>query len=98
MLDRVMEDRLLEFCTAQRDAFVADEWQPVENLPVKDQELAVVALYLAGGDWYGHQAELESVADKLRPGCVGHFADLAKETRFGCGRFGNMLKMRLREK
>lgn len=98
MLDRAAEDRLLEFCVEQRDAFVVEKWQTVGNLAVNEQDLAVVALYLAGGDWYGHHPELAFVADKLRPGCVGHFAELVKETRFECGRFGNMLKMRLEEK
>lgn len=95
MFDRLTEDRLLAFCAEQRCGFDIEEWQSAGNLAVNERELAVVALYLAGGDWYGHHTELEFVANRLCSGCVGHFAELVKETKFECGRFGNMLKMRL---
>lgn len=95
MFDRAMEDRLLDFCAEQRDIFAVEQWRPDSNLVVTEKEFAVVGLYLAGGDWYGHHAELAVVADKLLPGCVGYFAELVRETRFECGRFGNMLRMRL---
>lgn len=95
MLARGIEERVLKFCAAQRRGpFSTNEWLRMAGVVV-EPELAVVALFLAGGDWYGHQVELESVAEQLLPGCVGHFAELAKHTRFECSRFGNMLKMEL---
>lgn len=92
MLDRDTEERVLQFCARQKDTFDVEEW--LHNTITDKSELAVVALYLAGGDWYGHHAELEFVADTLRPGCVGHFSELVKETRFECSRFRNLLEIR----
>jgi len=92
-MDRASETALLNFCVKQKDGFAAQKWH--EFGAVKNDELAAVALFLAGVDWYGHREELLEVAEHLRPGYVGKFSQLAKESAMDCSRFSNMLKMRL---
>ena len=93
-MNREFEDRLLNFCVNQKSDFDSDAWA-MFDAPDPD-EMAATALFLAAVDWYGHEDELCRVAEQLHPGCIGHLAALIKATRFDCGRFSNMLRMRLK--
>lgn len=92
-MDRVAEAALLDFCAKQKTEFSAQRWHEFEA--VENTELAAAALFLAGVDWYGHKEELIAVTEHLRPGYVGKFSQLAKESAFDCSRFSSMLKVRL---
>ena len=94
IMNRGTEAARREVCVRQRTDVDAQEWLNFPH-PVKS-ELAAAALFLACVDWYGHQPELREIALTLEPGCVGHFSDLARRTRFDCGRFSNMLRYSLR--
>lgn len=93
-MDRETESLLLDFCVRQRVQFNLDAWFA---LPVPVGNVATVTLFLAGVDWYGHQADLLSVAERLWPGSPGNFSVLAKEMQFDCSRFSGMLKMMLEQ-
>lgn len=94
-MDRESEDRLFEFCRRQRDCFSGADWLAMPLPGVSKDELAAAALFLSCVDWYGHEDELRRVAQTLHPGCVGHFAELAKSAHFNCSRFSSMLRARL---
>lgn len=88
MMNRESEAALLEFCARQREYFCAAGWVDYAGLP--HDELAAVALFLAGVEWFGHRRELLDVAEHLEPGA--RFADLARRTAFDCSRFSNLLR------
>lgn len=92
-MNRESEAVMLEFCAQQREHFDATAWVDARLLP--RDETAAVALFLAGGDWYGCRAQLLEVAERLEPGCVGHFSALSRRTGFDCSRFSTMLRRRL---
>jgi len=92
MLDRETEERVLEFCAAQKVAFTQEHWLNPSTLGLPPSSLAVIALYLAGSAEYGHSSELEQIAEQLQPECLGHFEVMVKETHFNCSRFRNMLE------
>jgi hypothetical protein len=89
-MTRISEAQLIDFCVRQQEDFEASAWMNYPHLP--KPELAAVALFLAGMDWYGHGGALRGIAGPLEAGCVGHFAALAKRTGFDCGRFSNLLR------
>jgi hypothetical protein len=93
-MTRETEAALLEFCVAQHHRFDQTSWLAYSH--PTPSEMAAVALFLSNVDWYGHQPALRNLADRLQPGCVGSFAELAKSVRFDCGRFSNSLKQALR--
>ena len=92
-MNRETEAELLDFCVLQYRKFEANDWM---QRPQKDRrELAAVALFLAGVDWFPHQQPLLEIAERLHGGYVGRFSELAKLTRFDCARFSNMLRREL---
>jgi hypothetical protein len=92
-MNRESEAALLEFCVQQHAEFASEAW--LVSPPADRDELATVALFLGGVDWFGHRRELLEVAGRLHPGCAGRFSELARLTQFDCGRFSNMLRRRL---
>jgi hypothetical protein len=92
-MNRETEASLLEFCARQREEFEAAAW--LDREPQDRDELAVVALFLAGVDWFGHRRELLEVAERLHHGGEGRFSELARSTQFDCSRFSNLLRRRL---
>lgn len=92
-MNRETEAALLEFCVQQHKEFKPAAW--LERESGEREELAAVALFLAGGDWFGHRRGLLEVADQLCPGCVGRFSEVARRSRFDCGRFSNRLRRKL---
>ncbi len=58
-------DSLVRFCAGQARRFDPDAWR--ENESLDRDALAVAAKYLSMTSWYGHEAALERVAEKLRP-------------------------------
>ncbi len=89
---RETESRLVEFCVKQRSQFDGGAWLRFSS--VARLELAVVTRYLAGVAWYGHQAALSEVAERLTE---ESFAELVRKTRFDPSRFGGLLKNHLRQ-
>lgn len=92
-MNRETEASLLEFCVRQREEFEAAAW--LDREPQNRDELAAVALFLAGVDWFGHRRKLLDVAESLHHGCEGRFSELARSAQFDCSRFSNLLRRRL---
>lgn len=92
-MNRESEAELLDFCVCQHQKFDADSW--MQRPPQDRQELAAVALFLAGVDWFPHCQPLLDIAERLHSGYVGRFSELAKLTRFDCARFSNLLRREL---
>jgi len=93
VMNRESEAELLNFCVRQHKSFKADSWM---QRPERDrQELAAVALFLAGVDWFPHRQHLLEIAERLHGGYVGRFSELAKLVRFDCSRFSNLLRREL---
>ena len=90
-MNRDSEAQLIRLCVEQHGCFDAAAWG--RFAAVTPSELAVVARYLAGVAWYGHQAELSGVAAELSP---RSFAELVRETGFDASRFAGLLKAHLR--
>ena len=86
------EAQLMSFCVEQRDAFCSDAWIDFGH-PDKN-ELAAACAFLASSDWYGHEQELEQVAQTLRPD--SDLESLVKASRFDCLRFSTTLRRELR--
>ena len=96
-MNRSHEEQLLQLGAAQFRNFDEKAWFDLaETGAVTQAEVAAAALFLAGGYWYGHSAELFRVAETLAPGSVGRFAEQAKRVGFNCTRFDDMLKARIR--
>ena len=89
-MTRDAESELLAFCASQKASFDAPAWAAYRG--VSELELAAVARYLAGVDWYGHQAELTSIADQLTP---LNFEELSRRVDFDPARFKGLLQARL---
>jgi hypothetical protein len=89
-MKRPSESALLAFCCSQRSRFDLCAW--AEFRSVSPLELATAVRYLAGTTWYGHQKELQGLADKLSP---SSFPQLAQMTGFDPSRFAGLLKARL---
>lgn len=90
---RDVEDEILIFCVKQHSCFIMDEW--IDHPPADLTKMAAVSLFLAGMTWYGHSKELQCITNQLKPN-VTDIAKLFKDASFDCGRFSNMLKMRLK--
>lgn len=65
-MDRHDLELLTEFCTNQRSNFDLKAWEPGQR--IGSRLLAVTALYLSMTSWYGHELELELIAEGLLPG------------------------------
>jgi hypothetical protein len=61
MLDRHTADALAQFCIAQHWQFAADEW--VSWAEKYGMTIAFVAKYLSMTSWYGHEVELDQIAE-----------------------------------
>jgi hypothetical protein len=90
-VNRESESRLLGFCVEQRSRFDPAQWSQFSA--VAPLELAATARYLAGVTWYGHQIELEAVANRLT---AKSFSELVPEVAFDPSRFAGLLKAHLR--
>jgi hypothetical protein len=92
-MNRATESALIQFCCEQQADFREECWL---RYPHPDrQEFVAAALFLAGMGWYGHVESLGRVAERLQPGCVGNFAQLAARVNFDCSRFSNNLRRAL---
>ncbi len=89
-MNRVTEASLLQFCAEQRGRFDAAQWLACPH--PHEEEFTAAALFLAGVDWYGHRAELLTVAEQLTRGSTGHLSALVSRTGFDLSRFSNMLR------
>jgi hypothetical protein len=88
-MKRDLEDQLLAFCLHQKEHFRLSQWL---ELPVPSDAKATVALYLANATWYGHRLQLFDIAERMHPGSVGHFSELARLTDFDPSRFRGRLE------
>lgn len=92
-MTRESESELLSFCAAQRGDFRADAWTQFDA--VEKREMAVVCLFLAGVDWFGHRPQLEKIGRGLVEQANTSFAQLTSLLSFDCARFSNLLKRRI---
>lgn len=92
-MNRDSEAQLLDFCARQKGAFEETDW--LESKVVDRKEMAVVCLFLAGVDWYGHGQSLMQIAERLVSGSAASFESLARAVHFDFLRFSSMLKRRL---
>ena len=90
-----MEAILLALCVEQCKQFDADAWLSVQGVPM--EAVALVAKFLAGTSWYGHQKALLAVAMKLNPQISEKdtFQNSIKKFRFPLYRFAPALRQRL---
>lgn len=95
-MNRETEAGLLAFCAGQHARFQHASWMN-DDRPhgISRTELACAALFLAGVDWYGHERQLEAVAEQLIPGARTRFPGVAMEVGFDFARFSNMLRREL---
>jgi hypothetical protein len=91
-MKRVVETQLLDFCLQQKVAFGLSAWL---DYPLPKEIKATAALYLANTSWFGYRKALLSVAERLHPGSVGHFSEMARLTGFDPSRFRGRLQARL---
>lgn len=89
-MNRESESRLVAFCVAQHGSFEPGAWSRFSA--VSPAELAAVARYLAGVEWYGQREALASVATAVHPGSL---AELVRETNFDVPRFAGLLRAHL---
>lgn len=92
-MNRESEAQLLDFCTRQKGAFQESDW--LESRVVDRKEMAVVCLFLAGVDWYGHRQNLMGIAEQMMAGSAARFEALVQSLHFDCLRFSTMLRRRL---
>lgn len=95
--NREMEAILLDLCVEQCKRFDPDAWMSVQGVPM--EAVALVAKFLAGTSWYGHQDALLAVAMKLNPqiSMKDVFLNSIKTFRFPLYRFVPTLRQRLDE-
>ncbi|MDP1586130.1 MAG: hypothetical protein Q8M07_00175, partial [Prosthecobacter sp.] len=62
-MTRESESELLSFCAAQRGSFRMEAWTRFDC--IEKREMAAVCLFLAGVDWFGHEAGLRKAAHEL---------------------------------
>jgi len=65
-MDKHDLELLTQFCTEQRSNFDPKAWE--RGQPIDSRLLAVTAHYLSMTSWYGHEFELESIAEAHLPG------------------------------
>jgi hypothetical protein len=91
-MKRDVEDQLLDFCSPQKAQFRFSTWL---DSPLSKDIKAAAALYLANTSWFGYRHALLDVAERLHPGCVGHFSEMARLTGFDPSRFRGRLQTRI---
>ncbi len=62
-MDRHVTNVLARFCVAQSHHFDAGDWLLLHDMDIK--AVALAARYLSMTSWYGHEDELESIADRI---------------------------------
>ncbi|MEO7128963.1 MAG: hypothetical protein ABI040_08910 [Rhodoferax sp.] len=62
-------DGLAVFCALQRSDFDPEDWMR-RSACDDSMRVAFAAHYLSMTDWYGHEEELEAIAEKIYPGIV----------------------------
>lgn len=92
-MDRVSEEKVLDFCQSQYHVFDKDAWLRLDHADKK--ELALTAIFLAALPWYGHEEALVEVAEKLFPGIGENMTAAIIEKKFDCGRFSAMLRKKV---
>ena len=93
-MNRESEAALLDFCARQKNAFQESAW--LQSAPLADRrEMAVVCLFLAGVDWYGHKQPLVHLAESLVAGSRAAYESLVRTVHFDCLRFSSLLKRRI---
>ncbi|MCX7174561.1 MAG: hypothetical protein NT159_11700 [Proteobacteria bacterium] len=65
-MDKHDLELLTEFCAEQRSNFNPNSWE--HGSRIDSRPLAVTAHYLSMTSWYGHELELELIAESLLPG------------------------------
>ena len=91
-MKRDIENQLLDFCSQQRARFGLSAWL---DSPLPAEIRATTALYLANTSWFGNRRALLNIAERLHPGCVGRFSEMARMTGFDPSRFRGRLQARL---
>ena len=91
-MKRDIENQLLDFCFQQNVRFGLSAWL---DSPLPSDVKATVALYLANTSWFGSRRVLLEIAERLHPGCVGHFSEMARLTGFDPSRFRGRLQATL---
>jgi hypothetical protein len=91
-MKREIENQLLEFCSQQKARFGLSAWL---DSPLSKEIKATAALYLANTHWFGYRRALLNIAERLHPGSVGHFSEMARMTGFDPSRFRGRLQARL---
>lgn len=66
VVSRQTLDTLAAFCASQRYCFDPAAW--LQCSVSHGRLVAVVAQYLAMTSWYGHESELQAIAEKIFPG------------------------------
>lgn len=65
-MDKQSLELLTAFCADQRSNFDTKAWECAQR--IDSRLLAVTAHYLSMTSWYGHELELEMIAESLLPG------------------------------
>jgi hypothetical protein len=91
-MTREVENQLLDFCNMQKARFGLSAWL---DHPLPNEIKATAALYLANTSWFGYRRALLNIAERLYPGSVGHFSEMARLTEFDPSRFRGRLQARL---
>jgi hypothetical protein len=91
-MKRDIENQLLDFCSRQKARFGLSAWLA---FPLPNEIKATTALYLANTQWFGYRRALLNIAERLHPGCAGHFSEMASMTGFDPSRFRGRLQARL---
>ncbi|MFA6311152.1 MAG: hypothetical protein WCV99_06120 [Sterolibacterium sp.] len=85
-MDKDALELLTAFCADQRADFDPKAWQRAQR--IDSRLLAVTAHYLSMTSWYGHELELEIIAESLVPGISdkrrfnSELRDLAVDIRY----------------
>lgn len=91
-MTRAVEDQLLDFCFRQKARFGLSAWL---DSPLPADIRATTAPYLANTTWFGYRHALLNIAERLHPGSVGHFSEMARLTEFDPSRIRGRLQARL---
>lgn len=90
-MDRHGTESLAQFCIAQRNAFDREQW-----LARREQDgkaLALAAKYLSMTSWYGHEAELESIAIEVYGSVGDSLFSESKSMEFDLPHFSTTVRM-----
>lgn len=62
-MDKLTTDVLARFCIEQGTLFNSHDWLLLSDIDQK--VVALAAMYLSMTSWYGHEDDLESIADQI---------------------------------